>query len=66
MTFVDGMQLMQAKVREKFDLFLLDICLPEMDGFQLLDRIFETDPNLPVVLMTGQASIESAVTASHL
>ena len=63
MTFEDGMQAMQVMDRIKFDLFLLDVCLPEMDGFQLLDRIFKIDPDIPVVMMTGQASIESAITA---
>ena len=45
MTFETGMQAMQVMDRIKFDLFLLDVCLPEMDGFQLLDRIFKIDPD---------------------
>ncbi len=62
-TFENGLQLIQAMADTPFDLFLLDICLPEMDGFQLLDRVLETDAHAQVVMMTGQASIESAVRA---
>ena len=62
-TFRDGMQLLEAMGRIRFDVFLLDICLPEMDGFQLLKRILKEDAHLPVVMMTGRASIESAVRA---
>ena len=62
-TFEDGLQLLQAMSGTRFDLFLLDVCMPEMDGFQLLDRILESDAHGPVVMMTGQASSESAVRA---
>jgi len=62
-TFEDGLQLLQAMSKTRFDLFLLDVCMPEMDGFQLLDRILESDAQVPVVMMTGQASTESAVRA---
>jgi two-component system, cell cycle sensor histidine kinase and response regulator CckA len=62
-TFENGLQLLQAMSEIRFDLFLLDVCMPEMDGFQLLDRILESDAHAPVVMMTGQASIESAVRA---
>jgi two-component system, cell cycle sensor histidine kinase and response regulator CckA len=62
-TFEDGLQLLQAMSGTRFDLFLLDVCMPEMGGFQLLDRILESDAHGPVVMMTGQASSESAVRA---
>jgi len=48
---------------EIFDLFLVDICMPGMDGFHLLECIMERDPDTPVVMMTGQATIDSAVLA---
>jgi PAS domain S-box-containing protein len=61
--FENGIEILNALPQKTFDLYLLDICLPEMDGFQLLERVFEHDPDAPVVMMTGQASIDSAVRA---
>ena len=45
------------------DMVICDIKMPEMDGMLLLERIKEHDPNIPVVMITGHASIESAVEA---
>ncbi len=43
------------------DLVLTDLKMPGMDGMALMARLHETDPDLPVVMITGFASIESAV-----
>src|SRR3990167_6976764 len=45
------------------DMVICDIKMPGMDGMSLLDRIKEFDPNIPVLMITGYASIESAVEA---
>ena len=45
------------------DLLLTDLKMPGMDGMELLRRARESDPALPVILITGFASIESAVAA---
>jgi UDP-3-O-[3-hydroxymyristoyl] N-acetylglucosamine deacetylase len=44
-------------------LVLLDIWLPGMDGMQLLKRLQERFPQLPVIMMSGHAGIEAAVAA---
>jgi DNA-binding NtrC family response regulator len=49
--------------RQRPDLVLTDLKMPEMDGMALMTRLHETDPDLPVVMITGFASIESAVAA---
>ena len=49
--------------REKFDIVVSDIGLPGMDGLQLLRLVHEQDHDLPVVLMTGLPTIESAISA---
>ena len=48
---------------ERWDLALLDIRMPGMDGMELQSRLREIDPALPVIIMTGYASVETAVQA---
>jgi len=49
--------------KNRCDLLLLDLMMPEMDGYQLLDHVKATYPDVTVIMMTGHASIESAVEA---
>jgi len=46
---------------KKYDLVLLDLMMPELSGTQVLDKIREFDENIVVVIITGFATIESAV-----
>jgi DNA-binding NtrC family response regulator len=48
---------------ERPDLLLTDLKMPEMDGMELLRRARETDPDLPIIVITAFATIESAVAA---
>lgn len=45
------------------DIVISDVKMPEMDGVQLLKQIKASHPDTPVILTTGYASIESAVSA---
>src|SRR6476660_8944512 len=47
----------------EFDIALLDIKMPGMDGMELQARLKEADPDLTVIIMTGYASVETAVQA---
>ncbi len=49
--------------RNSFDLVLLDIVMPEMDGHRVMDYINSQDIETLVIVMTGHASIESAIEA---
>ncbi len=52
------------KVQEKFfDLILMDVRMPEMDGLQALTQIKEHDPRTFVVIMTAHSNLNDAVTA---
>ncbi len=56
-----GLDALERLAREPFDAVLSDISMPGMDGIELVRRIRETDPALPVILMTANATIERAV-----
>ena len=48
---------------QEWDLALLDIKMPGMDGMELEARLKEADPDLIVIMMTGYATVETAVEA---
>jgi DNA-binding NtrC family response regulator len=48
---------------QEWDLALLDIKMPGMDGMELEARLKEADPDLIVIMMTGYATVETAVQA---
>src|SRR5215467_1301388 len=49
--------------KKEFDIALLDIKMPVMDGMELQARLKQADPDLTVIMMTGYASVETAVQA---
>jgi two-component system phosphate regulon sensor histidine kinase PhoR len=48
---------------EQMDVILLDLMMPGMSGMEVLDHIRTFDPNLLVIVITGYATVESAVEA---
>lgn len=59
-TAEEALQKIQDNV---FDLVLVDFKLPAMDGLQLITEIVKSKPQILTVLLTGQATIDSAVEA---
>ncbi|OIP44796.1 MAG: Fis family transcriptional regulator [Desulfobacterales bacterium CG2_30_60_27] len=62
-TVGNGAAAVQALQGQHFDLVISDIRMPGMNGLDLLARIKEIDPGLPVVLITAYASPNDAVIA---
>ncbi|WP_459205127.1 sigma-54-dependent transcriptional regulator [Pseudomonas sp. MLB6B] len=54
---------LQAVGEEAFSLVVSDVNMPGMDGHQLLGELRQRQPQLPVLLMTAHAAVESAVQA---
>ena len=53
-----------AELKESpVDAVILDLMLPGMSGLEVLDEMKRTDPDLPVLMLTAQASIETAIAA---
>jgi two-component system nitrogen regulation response regulator NtrX len=57
--------LIEAKLNPP-NLVFLDIWMPGMDGIAVLQRLREFQPDLPIVIMSGHATIETAVKATRL
>lgn len=51
---------------QTFDVAVLDIKLPDLDGMELLVRIKQAEPNIEVVMLTGYASIDTAIRSIKL
>lgn len=59
----NGEKALEIISARKIDLLLTDIKMPEMDGLTLTGKVKSIRPDLPVVLMTGFPSVETAVEA---
>src|SRR5437763_7630436 len=58
-----GREALEVIQHAEFDIALLDIKMPGMDGIELQARLKDADPDLTVVIMTGYASVDTAVQA---
>ena len=50
----------------RYDVVLLDIMMPDIDGLQVLQRVKESHPDIEVIMVTGLSQIETAVRAMKL
>ncbi len=62
----DGLDALATLQKELPDLVLLDIWMPRLDGLETLQRLKELYPDLPVVMISGHGTIETAVRATKL
>ena len=59
----DGLDCIAKVQKEKYDVVIMDIKMPKMDGIEALERLQILAPGLPVVMVSGHGNIETAVDA---
>src|ERR1700744_4632987 len=57
----DGLLGLAAFRREKFDLCLLDVMMPNMDGFTLAEEIRDVDPDIPLFFLSAKTMKEDII-----
>jgi diguanylate cyclase (GGDEF)-like protein len=57
----DGSKVMDLLWEERFDVVLLDLLMPRINGIDLLCQLKQSFEELPVIIVTGHGSIETAV-----
>lgn len=62
---VDGQDALDKMDYDVFDLFLIDMAMPRIGGFELMKMIKHKQPLAVIVILTGFSSIEGAVKAVH-
>ena len=62
----NGQDALEALEHKNFDLVLLDLRMPGMDGMSVLRAIKQTSPKIEVVVITGYPTVESAKEAVRL
>lgn len=61
-----GHEAIEAVKAQTFDIAILDLNMPEMDGLEVLERIRTIQPYLEVIMLTGHGSPNSALQAGRL
>ncbi len=61
-----GPEALELLRQAPYDVALVDIRMPGMDGLETLKRIKEIDPALEVIMLTGHASVDAAMEINRL
>ncbi|HEX2936342.1 MAG TPA: sigma-54 dependent transcriptional regulator [Bacteroidales bacterium] len=59
----DGIQGLDMVQKNKYDIVLCDIKMPNMDGMEVLEKMFEVAPDATVIMISGHGNIDTAVEA---
>jgi signal transduction histidine kinase len=62
-TAEDGLAGLEKARAQEFDLALIDLKMPQMDGMQLLEHLNQLDPDLVKIVITGFATLDTAIEA---
>src|SRR3954462_14104691 len=59
----DGEEGLKRFKEKAFDVVLCDIKMPKIDGIDFLQKAVETNPDIPIIMISGHGNIETAVEA---
>jgi two-component system nitrogen regulation response regulator NtrX len=59
----DGEEGLKKFKEKEYDVILCDIKMPKMDGIEFLEKAKETNPDIPIIMISGHGTIETAVEA---
>jgi DNA-binding NtrC family response regulator len=62
----DGQEAINILKKQEFDLILLDIKMPNVDGFEVLKYVKERLPKTKVIMLTGFADLKNAIESKKL
>ena len=62
----DGREALKKIEESPYDVVILDIMMPNIDGLEVLRRVKETHPNVDVIMITGLSQVDTAVQAMKL
>lgn len=62
----DGREALKLFEENKFDLIILDIMLPYFNGFEIAQKVRETQPQMPILMLTARTQIEDRVKGLEL
>ena len=58
-----GLEAIEKVQKTPFDMVLMDVCMPEINGVEALGKIKAFNPEIPVIMMTAYSSSETAAEA---
>ena len=59
----DGLECVAKVQKDKYDVVIMDIKMPKMDGIEALERLQILSPETPVIMVSGHGTIDTAVEA---
>ncbi len=61
-TAKDGQEALEKALENSYDLILLDVMMPKMNGYEVCKRLRAVKPNLPILMLTAKGTIQDKTT----